>query len=87
MEKEVNYEDLQRGCFDKEQMHQIGLGLVHKVDVSIYAKPEFDCEQMNQIRLGLEEGLDVSLYAKFKYNAVQMKEERDKLRNMLWETL
>ena len=45
------------------EMKEIIIGLLHNIDVSVYAKPCFDAIQMEFIRKGLEDGLDVSLYA------------------------
>ena len=51
-------------------------GLVNKLNVSIYAKPEFDWEQMEQIRLGLEDNIDVSIYAKPELDWSEMEYKR-----------
>ena len=44
-------------------MQEIRLGLMSKVDVSVYANSEFSDDQMEEIRRGLESGIDVSKYA------------------------
>ena len=48
-------------------MQQIRLGLLLKVDVSVYAKTDFDKHQMSEIMLGLEDNIDISIYAKSEY--------------------
>lgn len=58
--------------FDEYQFTQIIRGMYHRVDVSIYAKPEFDWKQMKQIMRGLEKGLDPSIYAKREYDYAKM---------------
>jgi hypothetical protein len=50
--------------FNEEQFEQIRLGFEHRLDTSIYAKPQFTWEQMKEIRLGLMKRIDVSIYAK-----------------------
>lgn len=65
------------------QLHEIRLGLEHKVNVSLYDDLGFSWEQMRQIRKGLEDGLDVSLYADLLYSDAQMREIRLGLENDL----
>lgn len=43
--------------FRKTQLREIHLGLIHGVDISIYAKPEFSPEQMFYVRIGLSYGV------------------------------
>ena len=57
-------------------MEQIRIGLLKKVDVSVYSKKEFDWKQMKEIRLGLEKNLNVSFYVNPGFNAHQMYELR-----------
>ena len=57
-------------------MEQIRIGLLKKVDVSVYSKKEFDWEQMKEIRLGLEKNLNVSFYVNPGFNNYQMYELR-----------
>ena len=60
--------------FNDDQLHEIGLGIAHNVDVSLYANREFYASQMWIIRLGLEEGVDVTSYAKPEYSCFKMEE-------------
>lgn len=58
--------------FNRAQLEQIELGLLHGVNVNSYDKKEFDADQMKVIRIGLEDGVDVSIYAKTSLNWRQM---------------
>ena len=57
----------------------IRLGLLFRLDVSLYAKKEFNWPQMDTIFKGLLEGLDVSIYAKPEISAKQMIRIREQL--------
>ena len=61
------------------RLHEIRLGLEHKVNVSLYDDLGFSWEQMRQIR----KGPDVSLYADLPYSDAQMREIRLGLENDL----
>ena len=62
-----------------EQLYQIELGQISKVNVDIYANAHYTWTQMEQIRLGLEEGLDVSIYALSNIPSDEMEHIREKL--------
>ena len=62
-----------KAVFNDKQMNQIYLGLMFKVDVSSFAKPEYDEEQMKQIRIGLITKRDISIYAKPEFTGEQMR--------------
>lgn len=49
--------------FTAAQLGEIALGMVEKVDYTVYAKPELEVRQMRAIRIGLREGMDMTAYA------------------------
>ena len=65
--------------FSAAQMNEILGGLIHKVDVSVYADTRYDWEQMQEICAGLIDGIDVSRYADPSIPASKMEEIREKL--------
>lgn len=48
------------GCFSKQQLILIELGLKRGLNVSLYADPQYSDEQMHFIKDALGEGYDVS---------------------------
>lgn len=69
--------------FTQDQQREIKQGILEKLEVSVYARPEFLAIQMREIRLGLEEGLSVESYADSRYDWFQMNEIRKGLRKKL----
>ena len=58
-------------------MEQIKLGLMNKIDVSIYAQIEkYSWKQMRELRLGLKNNLDVSYYVNSRLTWKEMNEIR-----------
>ncbi len=48
--------------FTAAQLGEIALGMIEKVDYTVYAKPELEVRQMRAIRMGLREGMDMTTY-------------------------
>lgn len=74
MEKQIA--EYQKQGFDRDQLEELRLGLLHGVKVEAYADREYFAVQMRQLRFGLEEGLDISLYNSREYDWFQMEEIR-----------
>ena len=64
------YDDYKK--FTSKQMDVIRKGLMKRLDVSIYAKPEYTPSQMLIILQGLIDGIDVSLYADYRMSVETM---------------
>ena len=59
--------------YSASQMRELRLGIMHNVDIKLFADPEYNFAQMKMIRLGEEEHLNVKdHYATAVYNSKQM---------------
>ena len=58
--------------FDKEQLEQLKLGKMHRVDIRIYANPKISAKKMKILREGLEKGVNVKPFAFPEYKELSM---------------
>lgn len=73
----VDYHKIDNPDFCWQQMSEIVNGMVHKVNVSLYADPKWTWEQMNEIRLSLEAGFkNICDFITPEFNHRQIREIR-----------
>lgn len=71
--------------FNYKQLHEIYLGLLKNLEVSIYATDEFTWEQMKQIRLGLQNKINVEFYLNPSIDWKEMQNIRKENESLIFE--
>lgn len=89
LEKDIDVTPyLSKGVFNKAQIREIRKGIIQKVAVSVYARPELAAPQMRELRRGLAQGLAANQVAQFaapELSWVQMREIANTLQEELQE--
>ncbi len=62
--------------FNKEQIFELALGVLHNVDISLYGHKFYTARQMREIRTGLQQGVNILTVVDARFDDRQMQEIR-----------
>lgn len=66
----------QQHYYNKQQFHEIKMGVRRGLEVGLYSNIHFNAEQMRELRLALQQGVDIKVYNNPLISAEHMKELR-----------
>ena len=74
--QEIDNKAEQKQYYNKEQFHEIKMGVRRKLEVKLYSDIHFSAEQMRELRLAQQAGIDISKYNNPAIKAEHMRELR-----------
>lgn len=75
-ENESKQETLKQHFYNKQQFHEIKMGVRRNLDTSLYSNIRFNADQMRELRLAMQQGVDIRSYNNPLISAEHMKELR-----------